>query len=422
MAMGISQKTIKHLPDQSGVYWFKRGREILYIGKATSLRDRVRSYFRSEVVTSRGGRINQMLVLATSLGCRVTDSVLEALILESQLIKEHQPKYNIKAKDDKSFWFAVVTKEVWPRVLLVRGQDLTQGSTLRKSKGRTFPISDIFGPFPNASELRGALKVVRKIFPFRDACWPHSGLPDGKAGKPCFNYQLGLCPGVCTGAISRSDYRQIIRQIKLLFLGKKKALIQGLRKLMNQAARRHDFEQAARWRNKVFALRHLADVSMIKRREEEEEEEISRRIEAYDIAHLSGGGAVGVMVVAANGELKKRDYRKFKVSHGADDLTNLREVLRRRLAHHEWPAPDLIVVDGGLNQLSAARGVLAATRPIPVVAVVKDARHRPARIIGAPVLIRRQRDLILRLNQEAHRFAIAYHRHRFNILSLTTTF
>ena len=403
----LSIKKIRKLPDAPGVYFFTRGREILYIGKATSLRDRVRSYFPGAgIKTDRGGRIVRMLALATGIRYRRTDSVLEALLLGSKLIKQYQPKYNVKAKDDKSFWSVVITKEEWPRVLAVRGKNLNQGSTLKNSKGRTFLISAIFGPFPNSNELRAALKIIRKIFPFRDSCKLNSG-------RPCFNYQLGLCPGVCVATTSPSDYQQIIKQIKLLFLGRKKNLIRELVKLMRQAVRTGDFEQAALWRDKIFALRHLQDISLIKR--ESLSSENNDRVEAYDIAHLAGGAAVGAMVVAEGGELRPSAYRKFKVAHGADDLANLREVLERRLTHHDWPRPDLIVVDGGANQLNAAKNVLAGAKiVIPVISVAKDERHQPKDILGAGKLnlTPAGRRLILLLNHEAHRFALAFHRHR----------
>ncbi len=395
--MALTQKVIKSLPDRPGVYWFKCGREILYIGKAASLRDRVRSYFSSaELEVSRGPRLMQMMTLATSVGFQATDSVLEALLLEARLIKKHQPKYNVKAKDDKSFWSAAITEEAWPRVLAIRGKNLQ--ATISKPQA-------IYGPFPNAGELRAALKVIRKIFPFRDLCLPHQG-------RPCFNYQLGLCPGVCAGKISAADYQGIIKQIKLLFSGRKKALSRDLRKLMRSAVQKQDFEQAALWRNKISALKHLQDVALIKM---EELDVLPGRIEAYDIAHLSGGQAVGVMVVAGDSELKKSDYRKFKVGAAADDLANLGEVLERRLNHQEWSEPDLIVVDGGANQLAAARAVLAAAgRQIPVVAVMKDKHHRPTRILVRPGthLTVNERRLIFLLNHEAHRFALAFHRHR----------
>jgi len=390
----LKKEKIKHLPDQPGIYWFKRGRDILYLGKAASLRDRVRSYFSSaELGASRGPRLVRMMALATGLGFQVTDSVLEALLLEARLIKKYQPKYNVKAKDDKSFWYAVITKEAWPRVLLVHGKDLTLIS------------STVFGPFPNASELRVGLTIIRKIFPFRDYCQPN-------AGKPCFNYQLGLCPGVCVGEISVADYQKIIKQITLLFLGRKPVLLKHLRQAMRRAARRQEFEEAVLGRNKISALEHFQDVALIKI---DKLDVPPARIEAYDVAHLAGGSAVGVMVVAENGELTKSEYRKFKVGHRADDLANLREVLERRLTHHEWPSPDLLVVDGGLNQLNAIKTVLTKAKiVIPIVAVVKDERHRPKQILGLPgtPLNVEERRLIFLLDAEAHRFAISYHRQR----------
>ena len=140
---------------------------------------------------------------------------------------------------------------------------------------------------------------------------------------------------------------------------------------------------------------------------------LDMRIEAYDVAHLAGSEAVGVMVVAEDGEFKKSDYRKFKVSHGADDLANLREMLARRFAHSEWPLPELLVIDGGLNQARAARAVLARTgHLIPLIAVIKDEHHRPREIIGDQKMATVHRALILRLNHEAHRFAIGFHRQR----------
>ncbi len=332
----LSKEKIKKLPDSPGVYFFTRGREILYIGKATSLRDRVRSYFSSNLLeASRGGRIVQMLALAIGVRHQRTDSVLEALLLESVLIKKHQPKYNTREKDDKSYWYVVVTKEIWSRVLMIRGKDLLQEDE-----------NSAFGPFPNASELRAALQLIRKILPYRDKCKP-------LIGKKCFNAQIGLCPGVCAGTITPLAYRRRIGHLKLLLAGRVRPLIARLTREMRATARQHDFEKSAQLRDQIRALEHIQDVGLIKnsvstmsRRRLDMNLDMNFRVEAYDIAHLGGASAVGVMVVAEGGELKKEDYRKFKVNYGADDLANLREVLERRLAHREWLKPDLIVVDG----------------------------------------------------------------------------
>ena len=173
------------LPDSPGVYFFKKGRAVLYIGKATSLRDRVRSYFASDIVSTRGESIARMVNEATSVAHKKTDSVLEALILEANLIKSHQPPYNAISKDNKSFNYVVITKEDFPRVMTMRGRELGELNL----KPNTSNLKAVFGPFPQGSVLREALKIVRKIFPFSDNCRPNQG-------KSCFNAQIGLCPGV----------------------------------------------------------------------------------------------------------------------------------------------------------------------------------------------------------------------------------
>ena len=204
--------TKKALPDKPGVYFFLGPRkEILYIGKATSLKDRTRSYFASDLSETRGGLIVKMVDEARSIDFRVTDSVLEALLLEADLIKKFQPRYNTKEKDDKSFNCVVITKEDFPRLLVVRKKDI-DFSSLRTTN---YQLQTIFGPFPHGAQLKDALKIIRKIFPYRDAkC-------DLNQGKPCFNRQIGLCAGVCSGEISKSDYAGIIDNLKLFFASKK---------------------------------------------------------------------------------------------------------------------------------------------------------------------------------------------------------
>ena len=173
------------LPDVPGVYKFLGSkREILYIGMATSLKSRVRSYFASDLVATRGSHIRKMVGDAVAVEWHETDSVLEAMILEANLIKKHQPPANSRDRDNKSFNYLVITREEYPRVLIVRGRELFQ-------KWQEKDIRHLFGPFPAGGSLKAAVKLVRTIFPFRDMCVPGSG-------KPCFNRQIGLCPGVCT--------------------------------------------------------------------------------------------------------------------------------------------------------------------------------------------------------------------------------
>ncbi len=416
------------LPDSPGVYFFlgprsvakgsggvrpKRGKggegrsgKILYIGKAPSLRSRVRSYFNGMIRETRGPLIEQMIGRAGTLDFQKTDSVLEALLLESRLIKKYQPPYNALQKDDKSFNYVVITKEEYPRILVVRARDLTHNSQLT-----TYNSQTTYGPFPHSGLFKEAMKLIRRLFPFRDEkCTPNSG-------KPCFNRQLGLCPGVCTGEISKKDYGRQIRHLKLFFEGKKSALVRGLTKEMKTYATLRQFEKAAAVKHTLFALKHIQDVSLLKD-DVSPLHEYSYRIEAYDIAHTSGTEMIGVMTVIEGGTAKKSHYRKFKIRSvsGANDTAALAEVLNRRLGHPEWPLPDLIVVDGGKAQRNAAEGVLTASQhAIPVVSVVKDERHRPRGIEGNRALWRTRESEILLANSESHRFALSYHRKRIRV-------
>ncbi len=393
------KKLSKKLPQSPGVYIFRgQKRTILYIGKATSLHTRVQSYFRSDLMATRGPIIVGMVEVVRTVDFIETDSVLEALILEAHLIKKHQPPYNTKEKSNKSFNYVIITKEEFPRVITMRGRELeVEESRIKYS----------FGPFPQGSVLRSAFSIVRKIFPFCDKCKPN-------IGKPCFYAQIGLCPGVCAGVMSRTEYAKTIQRIKLFFEGKKPALLRSLEKDMKRSAKELKFEDASHIKRTIFALNHIQDVALLKHNFNPERATLSGtfRIEAYDVAHISGTNVVGVMVVLEDGEVKKSDYRKFKIKASTnDDNASLREVLSRRFGHPEWPMPNLIVVDGGKAQVNTAEKVLAEVGLIiPVVGVVKDEHHRAREIIGDKKARTTHERSILLANSEAHRFAITYHR------------
>ncbi len=397
-------------PDLPGIYQFIGAhRNILYIGKATSLRDRVRSYFANDLLHTRGKHMLDMVALAKTVKYITTDSVLEALILEASLIKEHQPIYNTKEKDNKSFNFVVITSEIFPRVLTIRERTMLVDTDNDTSS----PYRYVFGPFPQGGHLSEALKIIRRIFPFRDKCIPGQG-------KPCFNRQIGLCPGVCTGEISAKDYKERIRHIKLFFEGKKTLVVKSLEKHMHAHAKLQEFEIANQYKKMIFALLHIKDVSLVKEEIREASHTASRkrekayRIEGYDIAHISGKYTVGVMTVVEDGQPEKSAYRKFKIrteSEKSDDTLHLEEVLRRRFAHTEWPTPDLVVVDGGIAQKRRAEKVIKELGVrTHIVSVVKDDRHKPKAIMGNTELAESYKRSILIVNAEAHRFAVAYHR------------
>ncbi len=391
--------TNAQLPDNPGVYFFRgKENEILYIGKATSLRDRVRSYFNPDVIDTRGLRIVTMVTIADRVTYQETGSVLEALLLESKLIKDNQPPYNAKEKDDKSYVCLVITKEEFPRLLTMRIRDYEKKF---KKKDTLF----VYGPFSSLTQLREAMKIVRKMFPYRDTC------EEGQA-KKCFNAQIGLCPGVCIGQISKTDYMKNVRNIRKLFEGKKSEIVTGLEKDMKLFAQRQEFEKAAKARNTLFALNHIKDISLIKDEEVLSFKDKDFRIEAYDAAHISGTSRVGVLTVIEGGRKDTDSYRKFKLEEGInDDYEGLRQMLKRRFGHTEWRYPDLIVIDGGKVHKETAEKVLALLGlPIPCVAVVKDERHKPKDILGDKVHVDYHKKEILLANSEAHRFAIGYHK------------
>ncbi len=427
--MKLHELKNKNLPDNPGVYFFiGRDKKILYIGRATSLRDRVRSYFADDVIHTRGALIVDMVTTARTVEYVEADSVLEAMILEANLIKKYQPHANVKEKDDKSFNYVVITDEEFPRVMLVRGKELdtarssakqsllqAEAINLKKGQHSLSPgMKYTFGPFPHGLVLREGLKIIRRIFPYRDSkCVPHSG-------KPCFDRQLGICPGPCVDAITREEYAKTIQSLKLFLEGRKQELLKKMEREMKAYAKAREFEKAAEVKRRLFALTHIQDMRLLKEETREEKREGAAavpegffRIEGYDIAHMSGQSTGGVMVVLENHHIKKSDYRLFKIrcKKGVDDIAHLKEVLDRRLNHPEWTFPNLIVVDGNRVQKHAAEEVLKERGfDIAVVAVTKNERHKPESIAGERELALRYGKEILLVNSEAHRFAIKYHR------------
>ena len=400
-----------NLPDVPGVYLFKQGRKVLYVGKATSLRDRVRSYFDDDLIATRGPRVVDMVTKADRIAFEPTPTVLEALVREAALIKKYLPKANVDGKDDKTFLYAVITKEEIPRVLVVRGKDLN-------FKNRTallptaYKLQSIFGPFPSGPQLKEGLRLIRRIFPFFDTPRPVGVKSKHQAAKIEFNTQIGQYPR----AYDAKEYRRTIRKVALFLSGRGKELRRLLEREMKAAAREERFEDAAAARRELFALDHIQDVSLIKdenlQRGDSSPRGVTSRIEAYDTAHLAGTNAIGVMTVVVDGAPVKKEYRTFRIRgiQKNDDIASLKEVLSRRLGHPEWPFPKVIVVDGGRTQKKAAESVLKeAGMGIPVAAIVKDERHRPREVIGARAAGVSEADAVL-ANAEAHRFSLSRHR------------
>jgi excinuclease ABC subunit C len=401
------------LPDSPGVYIFKDKKGILYIGKATSLRSRVQSYFGQDLIATRGPLLVDMVTRADKLEFIQTDSVLEALILEANLIKKHQPKYNTKEKDNKSFNYVCITRGKISKVLVVRGRSLD------KSK-----YKKVFGPFPNGLQLRTALKIVRKIFPYYDDS-------SSKKQNVQFYKQLGLVP--------EENYKNNLKNLILFFEGKKGKIVLTLKKEMNLYAKKMQFERANEIKKQIFALEHINDVALIKEdqgfagKEKQNSSPLNPlsggsdtvnnsvfpsrllRIEAYDVAHMSGQNMVGVMTVIEDGEPEKSEYKKFiiRTQKNSNDTGALEEILSRRFRHTEWGLPALVVVDGSTAQVNVAKQVLNRYQfDIQIVGVVKDERHKPKAILGNEQIIKKYKRSILLANSEAHRFAITFYRQK----------
>lgn len=403
----------KALPDQPGVYFFLgKKREILYIGKATSIKSRVRSYFVDDIKDKRSELIEKMLIQAKTIEFTTTDSILEALILETNLIRTHKPDFNTRSKDDKSYNHLIITNEEWPRVLIVREKDIAENFAENE-------INYDFGPFTSGALFREALKIVRKLFKFYDTSIPIGQEKSKMAkGKIDFNRQIGLYPE----KDNHKEYLKTIKELKLFFQGRKDQLVKQLEKEMMTLAKKEQFEEAGVIKRKIFALKHIQDVSLIKNDFRTYKSGNRVRIEAYDVAHHGGKEMVGVMTVVEGGEAEKNQYRKFKIKtlSSANDPAALKELLERRFAHSEWTFPEIIVVDGNSVQKKLAEKVIKAHNlMIPVVAVVKDKHHKPSYLIAAEKILKEFKFDILLANAEAHRFAITFHRKlaRKNLLS-----
>lgn len=390
------------IPEAPGVYQFMDGKKILYIGRATSLRDRVRSYFSNDLIAIRGPLIVDMVFMAKKITWTQTDSILEAIILEANLIKKHQPYYNTKEKDNKSFYSVVITDEVLPRIFVERNRVLqTKSNTERGYKAKYE-----FGPFPSGSTIREALKIIRKIFPFRNR---GSNLEHHKR----FYEQLGLEPG--TGnSVAEKKYQENVKHIVRIFQGRKKYVIGLLKKEMMIYAKKQLFEQAGKVKRQIYALEHIRDISLIK---DDAHADVldNTRIEAYDIAHISGKHMVGVMTVVDDRGINKKEYRTFTIRsvNSSNDTGALTEVLQRRLKHPEWSYPNIIVMDGGTAQLRVGQKIIrevGLSKTIKVVSVVKNEKHKPKALLGAKKIIEQYKKQILLANHESHRFALATHR------------
>lgn len=409
------------LPDNPGVYLFYNDKkELLYVGKAASLRSRVRSYFQGQ----RHPRpIEELIHEVADIDWEETDSALEAIILEANYIHKFQPAYNVLGKDNKSWNYIVITKDDYPRVETLRQHELDK---LRREDPKTVRRwKHVFGPYPGLN-TKAAMRLLRKLFRFSN-CEPGNG-------RPCLYYQMGQCPGVCIGAITAEEYRrQAIRPLATLLSGRKKQVVAMFEREMRRAVKGERFEQAARLRDQLQSLYRIQDMALLNKSfTEDEPASTAIRIEGYDISNLGATEKVASMVVFNAVGPVKSQYRKFiiRTVEGQSDVDCLEEVMTRRFKRlsgpASWSLPTALLIDGGRPQVNRVRQIVTghdnpAVRALPVVGIAKGPERKRNDFIITNVADKKKewfawvsahRELLIQVRDEAHRFAVTFHRQR----------
>lgn len=401
--MDIKDK-IAELPICSGVYLMKNDKgQVIYVGKAVSIRKRVQSYFRKK---KHENKTDLLVRDIRDIEFRETASEAEALILEAALIKEHDPKYNVSLRDDKSYPFIEITKEDYPRVSITRPR-------VRK------PGARYYGPYVNAVLVREALKILRKIFYFRTE--------EKLEERVRLDYQIGLVEAPKIEDVDVRKYHKNIRNLCLVLEGKTDTLYRRLTRDMESLSRERRFEEAAQMRDQLRAIGALysgtQDINYFKEAEQVQRalglKKMPERIECFDISNTMGEQAVGSMVSFWQGHPDKANYRRFRIRDvkGIDDFGMIAEVVRRRyrrLQKEKNPYPDLIVIDGGKGQLAAATMQLSLLGvDIPLCSLAKREEEIFVPRKRDPVILKKNTlglQLLQRVRDEAHRFAVTYHK------------
>lgn len=431
---------VNNLPHVPGVYIYRNSAgRVIYVGKAKDLKNRVKSYFAVEL--DPGTKTFKLVQQIEDMEYIEVFSELEALVLEAEMIKRYKPKYNIALKDDKSYLYIVIRKEklkvggkkrVLPKLLTVREGDIKETDVT-------------YGPYPSANTAKFIVKAIRKALPYRD-CSAGKYNRYQNLGRPCLYGHLGLCQAPCVSRISAEDYRKEIKKIERFLSGDSEKIINSLKKHMEKASGEQRFEDAAGFRDKLQKFEYvrrqykspekyinnpyLVEDLLNKALDEllvniEILDRLPKRIECYDISNISGKESTGSMVVSIDGRLKNSEYRRFKIKlkNEPDDFEMMYEVLKRRFKREKskskgrWGIPDLVVVDGGKGQVSAAIEALGELSiKVPVVGLAKKEELIVYMESGKFKEIMLSRDneglkLLQRLRDEAHRFARKYHHH-----------
>ena len=409
---------LKNIPDSPGVYIYKNSEnKIIYIGKAVNLKKRVSQYFRSD--EALGYKTKQLVSQIAKIDFRIVGSEIEALILESSLIKQYRPKFNSQLKDDKSYIYITISKD---KISLIKPA----------FKSNLNPNAIFFGPFPDSTAVKSLLKTIRAIFPFYSSV---------HGPKKCLYCHLGLCPGPNPDV---KEYKKNVLRIKHILNGNFSKLISKLEKEMAIFSKSENFEMAKTRRDQINSLNYIIsgwkNLSNLYQKVDLQEDQVSKalrdlktilapyfpdlkninRFEAYDISNLGSKYFVGSMTVFQQGRIAKDEYRQFKIYSKItpDDQFMIKEVIYRRLKHSEWKMPDFILVDGGKPQVSAANQVSPS---IPIIGLAKREETIVIKIGDSWEEIKLPKNspsllLLQQLRDEAHRFANNY---RKKLISLT---
>lgn len=400
---------IKKLPDTPGVYEFLDSkRRIIYVGKARRLRKRVSSYFQPGRVM--GNRLELLVREVSDIKIIKTSSEAEALIYEAGLIKDHVPKFNVELKDDKSYPFLKLTMgEKYPRLFLTR--------TKRTGDGAVY-----YGPYVNVKLLKEALSFMKKVFPLRSCRHMPKSI--------CLEYHIGQCVAPCEKRISVKEYKDVVGQLKKFLEGNKDDLIHVLRETMRRASHKREYEKA------LFAKKRIETLTAVRQFHDSmrrpiygELDELQNVlgisslpvvIECFDVSNIIGQQAVGSMVRFVAGKPRKGQYRKFRIKAvgGIDDYSMIREVIKRRysrLLREKKTLPNVVLIDGGKGHLSVARKELdqLGLKNLPAASIAKEYNHLYTAARVGPIRLSPGSRLLLliqRIRDEAHRFAINYHR------------
>ncbi|MBU1129796.1 GIY-YIG nuclease family protein [Patescibacteria group bacterium] len=433
-------------PTSPGIYIFKNSEnEIIYIGKAINLKNRISQYFQKN--NTLGPKTRQLISQINNISYKTLASEIEALVLEANLIKKHKPKYNSQLKDDKNYIYIVITKQPIPRIFATHKNKLTKTKT----------ASNLYGPFPNSSSVRTLLKTIRKIFPFRDYHRTHP--------KNCLYCHLNLCPGLSPDP---KQYRRTIGYIKKILNGQIKNLLKSLEVQMRQASKLQNYEKALSLRNQTESLKYITDgwknlnhlfqsINLASDKTNSALNELKtilslyfsklkliNRIEAYDVSNLANKYFVGSMVVFQSGFIDKSQYRKFKIRHpkplsrhsesptgrrripleskiptgsfgrklsqdddklAQNDALMISQLVHRRLNHPEWPFPNIILVDGGKPQVTATTVILSVAKDL--------AKRKNIILIG---LAKRDETIVIKTKKSFQQINLPKNSHALNLL------